>query len=66
MCEITGRPWGRRGDWVLYYKDWHWLNKSEPVPLKGFQGFRYIERLPEDIKIQLHRGEQDNTKTKTD
>ena len=44
-CDITGRQWGRPGDWVVCYKDWHWL--ENPVPLKGFQGFRYVESIPE-------------------
>ena len=36
ICDITGRPWGKRGDWAVNYNDWHWLNKSKPVPFKGF------------------------------
>ncbi len=44
-CDITGRDWGNPGDWVVCYKDWHWL--KGPVPFKGFQGIRYIDRLPE-------------------
>lgn len=50
-CDFTGRVWGSEfGDWVVCYKDWHWL--KDPVPFKGFQGIRYIDRLPE-IKQKL-------------
>ena len=42
-CEVTGRIW--RGNWVVKYNNWHWL--KSPIPFKGFQGIRYIERLPE-------------------
>lgn len=44
-CEVTGRVWGRVGDWVIKYKDWHWL--KSPVSFRGFRGIRYIERIPE-------------------
>ena len=44
-CDVTGREWGNSGDWVVCYKDWHWL--KAPVPFKGFQGIRYIDRLAE-------------------
>ncbi len=39
-CEVTGRTW--KGDRVVKYNDWHWL--KSPIPFKGFQGIRYIER----------------------
>ena len=42
-CEVTGRTW--KGDWVVKYYNWHWL--KSPIPFKGFQGIRYIERLPQ-------------------
>ena len=42
-CETTGRVW--KGDWVVKYNSWHWLNN--PIQWKGFQGIRYVNRLPE-------------------
>lgn len=50
QCEVTERTWGNEGDWVVKYKDWHWL--ENPVPMKGFQGIRYVDRIPE-IKEKL-------------
>lgn len=47
-CEVTGRLW--RGDWVVKYDSWKWL--ETPIPFKGFQGIRYIDRLPK-IKRKL-------------
>jgi len=44
-CDITERVWGKEGDFVVKYKDWHWLKME--VLFKGFQGFRYPDRLPE-------------------
>ena len=45
VCEVTGRTWGNSGDWIVKYHDWHWLKR--PVPWKGFQGIRYIHKIPE-------------------
>ncbi len=50
-CDVTGREWGNQGDWVVRYRDWHWL-KPRPK-MKGFQGLRYVERLPEELKKAL-------------
>jgi len=50
QCETTGRMWGNEGDWIIAYKDWHWLKNQ--VSFKGFQGIRYIDRLP-DLKEKL-------------
>lgn len=47
-CATTGRQW--TGHHVLY-RAWRWLQK--PVPYKGFQGYRYINSLPETIRQQL-------------
>ena len=47
-CEITGRTW--KGDWVVKYNNWHWLKSA--IPFKGFQGIRYLDRLP-DLKKKL-------------
>jgi hypothetical protein len=53
LCEIIGGPWGKAGDWVVCYNDWHWLEK--PVQMKGFQGFRYVSRMPDDVQKKLTR-----------
>lgn len=45
QCEETKRFWGKPGYWVIVFSDWHWL--KSPVPFKGFQGIRYIDRIPE-------------------
>lgn len=44
-CTTTGIKHGKVGDWVLKYNDWHWLPLQ--ISWKGFQGIRYIERIPE-------------------
>ncbi len=44
-CDFSGRQWSQEGGFMVKYKDWCWL--KNPVPLKGFQGIRYLERLPE-------------------
>lgn len=47
-CDVTGREWGGQGDWIVKYRDWSWL---DPKPdMKGFQGVRYVDRLPEAIR----------------
>ena len=56
-CELTGRIWN--GNWVVKYNNWQWLKTL--VPFKGFQGIRYIERLPElssflSLTIKQERG----------
>ena len=43
-CDFTGRQWGTQGGYIVKYRDWDWL--KTPVPHKGFQGIRYVERLP--------------------
>jgi len=43
VCDTTNRVWGDVGDFVVKYKDWHWL--KNPILFKGFQGIRYIDRL---------------------
>jgi hypothetical protein len=49
-CDFTGRNWGNAGGFIVKYRDWRWLNK--PVRFSGFQGIRYIDRLPE-LRDQL-------------
>jgi len=47
-CEVTGKSWGKEGYWVVEYSNWHWLD--DPIAFKGFQGIRYVSRLPLDIR----------------
>ena len=49
-CEATRRIWGKEDEknWFVYYKNWHWL--KNPIPFKGFQGIRYISRIPKLFK----------------
>lgn len=42
-CGVTGRVW--KGKWVVRYYKWQWL--KSPIPFRGFQGIRYLDRLPE-------------------
>uniref|UniRef100_A0A6M3KZ09 Uncharacterized protein n=1 Tax=viral metagenome TaxID=1070528 RepID=A0A6M3KZ09_9ZZZZ len=42
MCESAGRFYNGIH---LKQRKWVWLKK--PIPFKGFQGFRYVNRLPE-------------------
>lgn len=42
--------------WVgthLKQRKWHWL--QTPVPFKGFQGFRYVDRIP-GLREKLTQG----------
>jgi len=55
QCDVTGRDWGNAGDWKVCYNDWHWLKKK--VPFKGFQGYRYVERI-NNLKEQLRDAER--------
>ena len=43
LCEITKRKWGNPGNTIVKYKNWQWLKK--PVPFKGFQNIRYVDRI---------------------
>jgi len=52
-CDLTGRIWGHRGSWCVRYHEWQWL--PLPVPFKGFQGFRYVSRIP-GLQEKLRQG----------
>ena len=43
-CDFTGIQWGTQGGYIVKYRDWKWL--KTPVQHRGFQGLRYIDRLP--------------------
>lgn len=51
-CDVTGREWGQKKGWAVLYGNWHWL--KIPVPFKGFQGIRYIDRIP-GLKTNLKK-----------
>jgi len=51
-CEVTDRMWGKEGDYVVQYNEWNWL--KYPIPFKGFQGIRYIDRIP-GLKTNLRK-----------
>lgn len=40
-CELTGKIYEGTH---LKQREWIWL--KNPIPFRGFQGFRYIERIP--------------------
>lgn len=44
-CSTTGISWGKLGDTVVKYREWHWLDV--PIPHRGFQGFQYVQNNPE-------------------
>jgi len=50
-CDITDQFWGKYGSWIIKYNNWIWL--KNPIKMKGFQGFRYVERI-EDMKEMLN------------
>jgi len=45
-CEATGRLYNGTH---LKQRKWVWLKK--PIPFKGFQGFRYVNRISELQKL---------------
>jgi len=47
LCEITDRNWGGECHIIMLAKNWKWI---KPIPMKGFQGYRYFEP-PKDMKI---------------
>ncbi len=50
-CDVTERVWGKDGDWVLEYNDWHWLDNQ--IEFKGFEGIRYVFKLPEEMRNRI-------------
>ena len=51
-CELTERSWGQPNHWVIKYNNWNWIDT--PFDFKGFQGIRYIDRLPELKEKLIH------------
>ena len=46
-CDSTGRIW--KGEYILKFNTWTWI--KEKIPMKGFQGIRYVEKL-KDIRLK--------------
>ena len=40
QCNTTGRDWGTGIFAVIPANSWKWI---EPIPMKGFQGWRYFD-----------------------
>lgn len=40
QCDTTGRRWPKRFCVFMDAKTWRWI---EPIPMRGFQGFRYAD-----------------------
>ena len=40
ICEVTGKVYGNSTKAVMDAKGWNWI---KPIPMKGFQGFRYFK-----------------------
>ena len=40
-CQATGRDWGEGPQLVMRADSWKWV---KPIPMKGFQGFRYFDQ----------------------
>lgn len=50
VCATTGRRWS--GDYILEYDHWRWAERE--IEMKGFRGFRYVDRIP-GLKAKLAR-----------
>lgn len=40
VCDITGQNWGLGYYAIMPAESWTWI---EPIPMKGFQGWRYFD-----------------------
>ncbi len=40
LCRTTGKDWGVGYHVTMSAASWKWI---EPIPMKGFQGFRYCD-----------------------
>ena len=41
VCAATMRDWGSGAQLVMRADSWKWI---KPIPMKGFQGFRYFDQ----------------------
>jgi hypothetical protein len=46
VCETTGHNWGEGFHAIFPYPTWKWI---KPIPMKGFQGFRYFAGVEVEI-----------------
>jgi hypothetical protein len=47
LCDVTNRHWHGAVKAMMPAASWKWI---KPIPMKGFQGWRYYEP-PKDMKI---------------
>lgn len=47
QCATTGRNWKGECYVMMPAQSWRWI---DPIPMKGFQGYRYFE-APKDLRI---------------
>jgi len=50
-CDTTGRKWPPGFYVYMDATNWRWI---KPIPMKGFQGFRYAGRPPGKSVIWVH------------
>lgn len=55
-CETTGHLWPR--GWYVFMRadSWKWI---KPIPMRGFQGYRYAHKQPWFAKIEIVGGWKD-------
>lgn len=46
FCNTTGREWFGRCTLVMRANSWQWI---KPIPMKGFQGWRYFDQAFEIV-----------------
>ena len=46
ICDVTGRKWDEGWYAIIPACSWKWI---KPIPMKGFQGFRYFD--DKDVEI---------------
>lgn len=57
MCYPTDREWPRGWYALMSADTWKWI---KPIPMKGFQGFRYFcQALPDIKKVKIIGGWKD-------
>lgn len=48
VCEVTGKNWGSGFYAFMDAKSWKWI---KPIPMKGFQGYRYFDDEAANVEI---------------
>jgi len=46
-CDTTGRDWGAGFHAIMPATSWQWI---DPIPMRGFQGFRYFTP-PDSLRV---------------